>query len=44
MMFDVSAIMGVSLGFEIVEDDEEGVVYLAIDMIVVRLLFSWSNE
>lgn len=42
MRLDVSYITGVQLGFEFLEDPEEPVKYFSLDLLIIRLLFSWE--
>lgn len=40
----VDFITGVNLGFEFLDDEEEGESYLAVDLLIVRLLFFWGKK
>jgi hypothetical protein len=42
MMIELSLIAGIMLGFEFVQDPEEGTNYFVADILFVRILFGWG--
>ena len=44
MTLDISLIQGVQLGFEFVDDEEDGFNYFILNMIVVSALLSWEAK
>jgi len=42
MRAELSLIAGIMLGFEYVQDPDEGTNYLVVDIFFVRILFGWG--